>query len=47
MNKVYWDDEGIWGKGYFVSTVGINKEIIRKYIELQEKEDAGQAQLEL
>jgi len=37
----------IWGKGYFVSTVGINEEIIRKYIGLQEKEDAGQAQLEL
>jgi len=27
--------------------VGINEEIIRKYIELQEKENAGQAQLEL
>ncbi|GAH60851.1 unnamed protein product, partial [marine sediment metagenome] len=47
MDKVYWDDKGIWGKGYFVSTVGINEEIIRKYIELQGKEDAGQAQLEL
>ena len=47
LDKVYWDDKGIWGKGYFVSTVGINEEIIRKYIELQGKEDAGQAQLEL
>jgi len=27
--------------------VGINEEVIRKYIELQEKENAGQAQLEL
>ena len=47
LGKVYWDDKGIWGKGYFVSTVGINEQIISKYIELQGKEDAGQAQLEL
>jgi putative transposase len=24
LQKVYWDQKGIWGKGYFVSTVGIN-----------------------
>jgi len=24
LKKVYWDDQGIWAKGYFVSTVGIN-----------------------
>ena len=47
LDKVYWNDKGIWGKGYFVSTVGINEQIIRKYMELQGKEDAGQAQLEL
>ena len=47
LDRVYWDNKGIWGKGYFVSTVGINERIIRKYIELQGKEDAGQAELEL
>jgi len=47
LKKVYWDNEGIWGKGYFVSTVGINETIIRKYVEMQEKEESGQAQLEL
>ncbi|HDY67073.1 MAG TPA: hypothetical protein ENH85_04695 [Candidatus Scalindua sp.] len=47
LDKVCWDDKGIWGKGYFVSTVGINEQIIRKYIELQGKEDARQAKLEL
>ena len=47
LDKVYWDEKRIWGKGYFVSTVGINEQIIRKYIELQGKEDAGQVQLEL
>jgi putative transposase len=47
LQKAYWDEKGIWGKGYFVSTVGINEEIIRNYIEIQEKEDTGQAELEL
>jgi len=28
LKKVYWDGKGIWGKGYFVSTVGINGGII-------------------
>jgi len=47
MKKVYWGDDGIWSDGYFVSTVGIDEEIIRKYIERQGQEDSGQAQLEL
>jgi putative transposase len=47
LDKVYWGVEGIWSIGYFVSTVGISEEIIQKYIELQEREDSGQAQLEL
>jgi putative transposase len=46
LKQVYWDNEGIWSKGFFVSTVGINEAIIRKYIQQQEKEDTGQAQLE-
>jgi len=29
LSKVYWDKRGIWGKGFFVSTVGINEKIIR------------------
>ena len=28
-----------WAKGYFVSTVGINKEVIREYIKHQEEAD--------
>jgi len=47
LDKVYWDEGGIWSKGYFVSTVGINEEIIRRYVKEQAEEDAGQAQLEL
>jgi len=46
LDKVYWDNSGIWSRGYFVSTVGISEEIIKKYIEMQGKEDSGQALLE-
>jgi putative transposase len=46
LAKVYWDTNGIWSRGYFVSTVGISESTIRKYIEMQGKEDSGQAKLE-
>ena len=46
LKQVYWDNEGIWSKGFFVSTVGINEAVIRKYVQMQGKEDTGQAQLE-
>ena len=43
----YFDTDTIWSIGYFVSTVGINEQAINKYIDLQGKEDSGQAQLVL
>ena len=46
LKKVYWDRKGIWGKVYFVSTVGTNQEVIRRYVESQEKEETGQARIE-
>jgi len=45
LDKVYWDFKGIWSIGYFVSTIGLNEEVIRKYIENQGREDNGQAKL--
>lgn len=42
LKRVYWGNNGIWSTGYFVSTVGVNEEIIRKYIERQGQEDIGQ-----
>ncbi len=47
LGEVYFDGGGIWSGGYFVSTVGINGQTIRKYIEHQGREDAGQAKLAL
>ena len=46
LKDVYWDNDGIWSKGFFVSTVGINEAIIRKYVQMQEKEDTGQTKFE-
>ena len=46
LAKGYWDHEGIWRTGDFVSTVGINEAIIRRYVEMPGQEAAGQAELE-
>jgi putative transposase len=43
----YFDTQTIWSIGYFVSTVGITESVVQKYIEMQGKEDSGQAKLVL
>ena len=35
----------MWSVGYFVSSVGANESVIRRYIQYQEKQDLGQAVL--
>ena len=47
LDKVYYGIDGIWSDGYCVSTVGVNEETIRRYIDRQGREDSGQATLEL
>ncbi len=46
LNQVYWDGGGIWSRGFFVSTVGINESVIRNYVKYQGEQDTGQAKLE-
>jgi putative transposase len=46
LRQVSWDGKGLWGRGFFVSTVGINEAIIHQYIRYQGEQDTGQAQLE-
>ena len=36
--KPYWGNH-FWARGYFVTTVGIDEDIIRRYINHQEKEE--------
>ena len=47
LKEVYHGTDAVWSDGYFVSTVGVNEEVIKRYIEKQGQEDAGQAQLVL
>ena len=36
--KPYWGNH-FWARGYFVSTIGVDEETIRKYVRYQEKEE--------
>jgi putative transposase len=53
MARVYAERRGnfvgqhFWARGYFVSTVGRDEDVIREYIRNQEKEDARLEQLNL
>ena len=42
LQQLYWGTDGVWSDSYFVSTVGVDEEIIRAYIEDQGKKDTGQ-----
>jgi len=44
VKKIYWRNE-FWSPGFFPSTVGINEDVIKRYVEFQEKIDKGQLQL--
>ncbi len=37
--KYKYGNRHFWSRGYYVSTVGINKQAVQKYIQNQEKED--------
>ena len=37
--KYKFGNRHFWSEGYYVSTVGLNEQIIRKYIRDQEKHD--------
>jgi putative transposase len=41
--KPYWGNH-FWSKGYFVSTVGLNEEMIKRYVKYQEDEDKKEEQ---
>jgi putative transposase len=47
LDKVYWGESVVWSPGYFVSTVGIDEAKIIAYVKWQQRQDSGQAKLEL
>jgi putative transposase len=40
-----FSEEAFWARGYFVSTVGLDENMIREYIRNQEKNDVYRDQL--
>ncbi len=44
--KPYWGNRS-WAPRYCVDTVGLNEEMIRKYVKFQEKKDRHEEQLKL
>jgi putative transposase len=47
MKLRYSRENVVWSPGYFVSTVGVERERILRYVEYQERQDSGQAKLEM
>ena len=43
----YFSGQHMWARGYFISTVGLDEEVIRNYIRNQEKEDLRQDEQQL
>ena len=41
--KPYWGNH-FWARGYFVNTVGLNEDMIRRYVQFQEKEERKEEQ---
>ena len=47
LAKAYWKENIMWSPGYFVSSVGVDEETIKKYVEYQGRKDSGQLRQEL
>jgi putative transposase len=47
MKLRYSRENIVWSPGFFVSTVGVERERILKYVEYQGRQDSGQAKLEM
>ena len=47
LQRAIWGREGIWSRGYCVSSVGLNEKEILAYVTYQNMEDRGQLKLDL
>lgn len=47
LSKVYFKENVLWSRGYFISSVGLDEERIKNYVEYQGRQDLGQLHLEL
>ena len=42
IREIYIEKDGIWSVGYFSSTIGLNEEKVKKYINWQSRKDVPQ-----
>ena len=42
LQKVYWKENIVWSPGYFVSSIGVDEETIKHYVEYQGRQDSDQ-----
>ena len=47
LEKVYWKENIVWSPGYFVSSVGVDEKVIKRYVEYQGRQDSGQLRMKL
>ena len=47
LEKVYWKENVVWSPGYLISSVGLDEEKIKKYVEYQGRQDSDQLHQEL
>ena len=47
LEKVYWKENVVWSPEYFVSSVGLDEETIKKYVEYQGRQDSDQLRQKL
>ena len=47
LERVYWKESIVWSPGYFVSSVGIDEQTIKNYVEHQGLQDSDQLELQL
>ena len=47
LSKVYWKENILWSPGYFVSSVGVDEETVRRYVEHQGLQDSSQLKVQL
>ena len=45
LRERYYGKGGVWSVGYFVSTVGLDEDMIKRYVRYQEKKDLGKRRL--
>ena len=47
LSDVFWKENIVWSPGYFVSSIGVDEETIKRYVEYQGRQDSGQLRLQL